>query len=277
MDFEDRVEHGYAVSKDGTKLHYATLGEGPLLVMVHGFPDFWYTWRHQMEALSSSYTCVAMDTRGYNLSDKPQGVEMYSAKKLGEDIMAIIDHFGEEKAILCGHDYGAGTSWRVGIFHPERLEKLIILNLPHPKGLSRELANNPEQVKVSEYARNFMKDGFHETLNAEELADWVTDPQAKAKYVEAFERSDFEAMMNYYKASYPREPYKELPELPKIDIPVLQIHGLQDHALLPGGLNDTWLWMGKDYTLVTIPDSGHYVQQDAADMVTRTMRSWLGR
>lgn len=276
MDFDRSVEHGYADS-NGVKIHYAALGDGPLIVFVHGFPDFWYTWRHQMRALCDRFRCVAMDTRGYNLSDKPKGVEHYKLSTLGDDVLSVIRHFGCERAIVCGHDYGGSTAWRLALRHPDRVEKLMILNLPHPKGFSREIANNPAQQAASQYIHVFQDADAHEKLNAQELANWVTDPEARARYVEAFERSDFEAMLNYYKHSFVRKPYQEIPELPKIAMPVLMFHGLDDTALLSDALNNTWDWIDRDLTLITIPHAGHFVQQDAADLVSRSMRMWLLR
>jgi pimeloyl-ACP methyl ester carboxylesterase len=140
------------------------------------------------------------------------------------------------------------------------------------------LARNPQQQKASAYARRFQQEGAHTNLTAEGLAFWVTDAKAKARYVEAFQRSDFEAMLNYYKRNYPREPYVEdTSPVVKVRCPVLMIHGLKDTALLAPGLNGNWEFVEKDLTLVTIPDAGHFVQQDAPDMVTRTIRSWLAR
>lgn len=274
-DLLDRVKHGYADS-GGVKIHYAALGDGPLVVMLHGFPDYWYTWRHQMEALSSSHQVVAIDMRGYNRSDKPAGVESYKMTHLVSDVRAVIGHFKKEKATIVGHDWGGAVAWNFAMRYPKACDKLIILNLPHPWGLARELANNPDQQKNSQYARNFQKPGAHEKLSARGLSGWVKNKAAKEKYREAFERSDFEAMLNYYKANYPREPYKA-PEgaPPKVEAPVLMFHGLKDWALLPGALNDTWRWLEKDLTLVTVPGSGHFVQQDAAETVSKTMRSWL--
>jgi pimeloyl-ACP methyl ester carboxylesterase len=157
-------------------------------------------------------------------------------------------------------------------------EKLIILNLPHPRGIGRELARNPQQQKASAYARRFQQEGAHTNLTAEGLAFWVKDAKAKARYVEAFQRSDFEAMLNYYKRNYPREPYAEDPSpVVKVKCPVLMIHGLKDTALLSPGLNDNWDFVEKDLTLVTIPEAGHFVQQDAPEHVIRSVRSWLGR
>lgn len=278
-DIEKRVEHGYADS-GGVKIHYAALGDkkNPLIVMIHGFPDFWYSWRDQMAALSSDYYVVAIDQRGYNLSDKPKGVENYDMRLLVGDVIAVIKHLGREKAIIVGHDWGGAVSWTLATYQPQFVEKLIILNLPHLRGLSRELANNPQQQKNSQYARNFQQPDAHTKVTAEQLTFWVKDPEAKKKYIEAFKRSDMEAMLNYYKRNYPREPYKEdTSPVVKVKMPVLMIHGLDDTALLPGALNNTWEWLESDLTLVTVPKAGHFVQQDASDTVTRSMKMWLKR
>ena len=276
-DLEKRVEHGYADS-GGVKIHYASLGKGPLVVMIHGFPDFWYSWRDQMQALSKDYQVVAIDQRGYNLSDKPKGVENYDMRLLVGDVAAVVKHLKRDKAIIVGHDWGGAVSWTLATYQPQFVEKLIILNLPHLRGLSRELANNPQQQQNSKYARDFQQPDAHTKVTAEGLTRWVKDPEAKKKYIEAFKRSDLEAMLNYYKRNYPREPYKEdTSPVVKVKMPVLMIHGLDDWALLPGALNNTWEWLESDLTLVTIPKAGHFVQQDASDMVTRSMKMWLKR
>lgn len=283
-DFEKRVEHGYADS-GGVKIHYASLGpksgaknKAPLIVMIHGFPDFWYTWRDQMEGLSDNYQVVAIDQRGYNLSDKPKGVENYDMRLLAGDVAAVIKHLGRDKAIVVGHDWGGMVAWSLAMAMPEVVDRLIILNLPHPRGIARELATNAEQQKNSQYARNFQKDDAASKLKPEQLAFWVKDLKAREKYVEAFKRSDLEAMLNYYKRNYPREPYVEdTSPIVKVKAPVLMIHGLNDIALNAHALNNTWEWLEKDLTLVTIPGAGHFVQQDASDLVTRSIKMWLAR
>lgn len=277
LPVETRVRHAFATN-NGVRIHFATLGEGPLVVMIHGFPDYWITWRHQMDALADRYQVVALDQRGYNLSDRPAGVEHYDMRLLVDDAAAVIRACGRDSAIIAGHDWGGAVAWQLAMFRPELVEKLIVLNLPHPRGLMRELARNPEQQKNSAYAREFQRAGAHTNLTAEGLTFWVSDPQARPRYLEAFRRSDFEAMLNYYKRNYPREPYREdVSPLVKVQCPVLLIHGLKDRALLAGGLNDTWSYVDRDLTLVTIPDADHFVQQDAADLVARTIRSWLAR
>ena len=152
----------------------------------------------------------------------------------------------------------------------------MILNLPHPRGLLRELANNPQQQANSQYARDFQQPGAELLMTPEALARWVRDPEARAKYVEAFERSSFEAMLNYYRANYPRPPYEEDErEFPQVTCPVLIFHGLKDRYLLPGALDGTWDWVDNELTLITLPDAGHFVQRDAADTVTERMVEWL--
>jgi epoxide hydrolase 4 len=276
-DIESRVKHGYADSH-GVKIHYATMGTGPLVVMIHGFPDYWYTWRNQMEGLADKFQVVAIDQRGYNLSDKPAGVENYDMRLLVGDVIAVIQHLGKEKAIIIGHDWGGAVSWQLAMNAPQFVDKLVILNLPHPRGLSRELAHNPEQQKASEYARKFQQESSEKSVTPEGLTFWVTDPNAKPHYIEAFKRSDIGAMLNYYKRNYPREPYAEdTSPLKKVQCPVLMIHGLKDTALLSPALNGNWDYVAQDLTLVTVPEAGHFVQQDASDFVTKTLRMWLLR
>jgi pimeloyl-ACP methyl ester carboxylesterase len=273
---QDIGKHRF-IESAGVKLHCVVSGKGPLLVMLHGFPDYWYTWRKQMPVLAERFQVVAVDLRGYNESDKPEGVENYAMPKLVGDVKAVVEHFGKKQAVIVGHDWGGAIAWSFAMHHPEMTERLIILNLPHPAALSRELANNPDQQKASAYARHFQRPDAASELTASGLTFWVKDPDAKPKYIEAFKKSSFEAMLNYYKANYPREPYRQPGEMPKVKCSVLMIHGLKDVALLPGGLNDTWRWLEKDLTLVTIPDAGHFVQQDAAEFVTKQMTRWLER
>ena len=284
---DDLGQDGFADS-GGVKIHYVTKGTGPLVVMIHGMPDFWYTWRRQIPALARHFRVVAVDLRGYNQSDQPQGVENYAMDKLVGDVDAVVKHFGKEKATIVGHDWGGYIGWRYAMAHPDKTERLVILNLPHPKCLARELAGNPEQQRASAYARQFQQDGrgllpdgTTVTLTPELLAGALSqtnvakDEADQKKYLEALRRSSIEAMMNYYKANYPRPPYKDEETFPPVKCPVLMFHGLEDPFLLSGALNDTWRWLEKDLTLVTVPKAGHWVHHDAADLVTKRMVHWL--
>ncbi|MBL4821554.1 MAG: alpha/beta hydrolase [Gammaproteobacteria bacterium] len=281
-DIWNDVERGYAQNGD-VKIHYATIGEGPLVVMIHGFPDFWYSWRHQMEGLKDDFKVVAIDQRGYNRSDQPAGQENYNMRHLVNDVAAVIRHFGEEKAIIVGHDWGGIVSWQFAFAMPEMVDKLIILNLPHPNGLARELTTNAEQQTNSAYARAFIAGSpadpdifFGGPMNAQSLSGWVSDPAAREHYIEAFERSSFDAMLAYYKQNYPQPNANNPPPLaPQLNMPVLVFHGLLDTALHSDGLNNTWDWIDADTTIVTAPDASHFVQQDAAELVTSTIKWWL--
>jgi pimeloyl-ACP methyl ester carboxylesterase len=267
-------EHGFATSGD-IKIHYVTAGDGPLVVLLHGFPDYWFTWRKQMPAIAENHQVVAIDLRGFNLSDKPDGVENYALPKLVGDVEAVIKHFGKDKATVIGHDWGGMIAWSFAMQHPEMTERLVILNLPHPGCLTRELANNPAQQEASAYARRFQQPNAASSLTAEGLTFWVKDAEARPQYVEAMKRSSFEGMLNYYKANYPREPYQQRSDFPKVKCPVLMIHGLNDTALLADGLNGTWQYLEQPFTLVTVPNADHFVQQDAPELVTETIVRWL--
>lgn len=269
-----KVESKFATSADGTKIHYVASGKGPLIVMVHGFPDYSGSWDHLAPKLNDAYRVVAMDTRGYNLSDQPVGVENYKMPKLVADIDAVIKAEGASKATVLGHDWGAIQSWYYAFAHPETVERLIIMSVPHPALFIRQIVQSPDN---SNYARNFQKEGSEKNLTAEGLARSVRDPADKAKYVEAFSRSSFAGMMNYYRANYPDtpKPGDPAPTFPKINVPVLVIHGMKDTALLSFGHNDTWDQITKDTTMLMIPDSGHFIQRDAPDLLAAQVRSWL--
>lgn len=284
-DLEQEVSHHYA-DNNGVKIHYAKVGKGPLVVMVHGFPDYWYSWRHQMQGLKENFTVVAMDQRGYNRSDQPTGVAAYRMENLVSDVIAVIRDTGADRATVVGHDWGGAVAWQVAFNAPQLVRNLVILNLPHPRGMARELANNPAQQRNSAYARKFIAGSesdpdifFGGPMTAQSLAGWVTDQNAKPLYEAAFTRSSFSGMLNFYKANYPTPeragPVASSGPLPQLPMPLLIFHGLQDTALHSDGLNNTWDWVDNNVTVVTTPKANHFVQQDAAELVTRTMRWWL--
>ena len=270
-------EHGFADSA-GVRIHYASLGRsGPLLVLIHGFPDFWFTWRHQMPALAADHRVVAIDLRGYNLSDRPAGAENYDMPPLMGDVEAVIRHCGEERATIVGHDWGGAIGWALATLRPDLLHGLIVLNLPHPACLLRELARNPRQREASAYARAFQEEGAERTLTRDSLCGWIASAEERARHLQALERSDLAAMLNYYRRNFPRPPYGVAWPGARVAVPVLMIHGLADPFLLPGALDGTWKWVDKELTLLTVREAGHWVHQDAADLVTGTMRDWLAR
>ena len=274
----ESVEHGFVQNGD-VRLHYVTVGQGPLLIMLHGYPDFWYGWRYQIEEFAQDFRVVVPDLRGYNRSDKPEGVEAYLTSRLVSDVAAVIRHFGEDQTILMGTDWGGFIAWHVAMERPELVERLIIINRSHPRGHERELTHNPEQRENSRYSRNFLEEDSHLRLSPERLARrHADDPALRERYEEAFERSSLEAMMNYYRANYPRPPYSEdTSPVIKVMCPVLIIHGLEDTAHVPATLNSTWAWLESDLTMVTVPEAGHRSHIDRPDFVNRAIRAWLFR
>lgn len=287
-DIWETAKHGYA-ENDGVNIHYASVGEGPLVVMIHGFPDFWYSWRHQMAGLQDHFRIAAIDTRGYNRSDKPEGQASYDMSLLVSDVVAVIRDLGYEEATVVGHDWGGVIAWNVAFSHPDIVRNLIILDLPHPKGLANAWASNEEAFANTSYARTFRNGStedpdifFGNPMTPQTISGWVNDEEARAKYIAAFEQSDFTAMLNYYKQNYPdlwgddgQSASLAPADTPNLDMPVLLFHGLQDRALHSDGLNNTWDWIDQDLTIVTAPKAGHFIQQDEPELVTTTMRWWL--
>jgi len=265
----------------GVKIHYVVEGKGPLVVMIHGFPDYWATWKPLMATLSAAgYRTAALDNRGYNLSGQPKGEAAYAMPNLIGDVAAVIAAEGQKNAIVVGHDWGAAIAWQTALNRPDLVNKLIIMSVPHPAGMAREMATNKAQQEGSNYARNFQKPGSEKNLTAEGLAGWVKDPKEKAGYVEAFKRSDFAAMMNYYRANYPKgvgDTAAPPQTYPPIKVPVLVIHGMKDTALNAAGHNGTWDHVTADTTILMIPTAGHFVQHDAQDLVDRTIKDWLNQ
>ena len=275
----DRVEHRYAES-DGVRIHYVTVGEGPLVLFIHGFPDQWYAWRHQMAALADDYQVVAISQRGYNRSDKPTGVASYDIEHLTRDVAAVIRHVGRDTAVVVGHDWGGIVAWFFGERYPELIDGLVIYNRPHPGPRRREMALNNEQKRRSQYIARFTTQADDlGIMDAARLADRRAEPGSAwhARYLEAFQRSDYEAMVSYYRAYYPKPPWL-VDEGPKVmfPAPVLEFHGLDDGAYVNQSLNNTWEWMSKDLTLVTLPGVGHN-SQNTGDIgfVTGMLEAWL--
>lgn len=276
-DLYDLVDHNYA-DNDGVSIHYVSLGEGPLLIFIHGFPNQWYDWRYQMAALADDYRVVAISLRGYNRSDKPQGVENYELPHLTGDVVAVMDDLGAERATIVGHDWGGIIAWSFAESYPQKTENLVIFNRPHPRSRKREMALNNEQKERSAYIARFTNsEGDLGGMDAERRAQSYQGTVWYERYLAAYQRSDYEAMLNYYRAYYPKPPWMvdESPIVP-IQVPVLEFHGLDDGAYVNESLNDTWESMGRDLTLVTLPGIGHNSQNTGdIQFVTTMLRSWL--
>ncbi len=276
-DVASQVTQHKVASSDGVEIAYYTMGEGPTVLFIHGFPDLWLTWSHQMAALADSYRVAAMDLRGYNNSGKPEAITSYARPQLLRDVMAVIGDLGVENVTLVGHDWGGGISWRFAMAHPDKVNKLIICNLTHPRGYETVRINaTDEQQNNMRYIDRFQDPDAAKGFSAERLASrWEHDPKMHALYLDGYRRSSFDGMLNYYRASYAQFNVTEVSDWPQLPMPVLQIHGLDDRAVHQDGLRDTWNWIDADYTLVTLPGIGHNVQNEAAEAVSSNIRLWL--
>jgi pimeloyl-ACP methyl ester carboxylesterase len=292
-DFQSR----YA-EVNGIRLHYVSVGQGKLIMFVHGFPEFWYEWEKQLVEFGKDYQAVAPDLRGYNLSSKPSDVEKYHVKYLIEDLRALADHLGHEKFIMVGHDWGGGVAWSAAMRHPELLEKLVIINSPHPAVFARELLNNPDQQKASQYMLMLRSAEAERVLsenNFARLSDvlvqfgskWEMSEERRLKYIDAWSQPGaLTGSLNYYRASplYPptstedKEQIKSILNLPKemlaVRVPTLIIWGEQDRALLTGNLDGLEEYI-EDLTLKRIPDGTHWVIHEQPELVNTLIRDFI--
>jgi pimeloyl-ACP methyl ester carboxylesterase len=277
IDVYEAVEHHIA-DNEGVDIHYVTLGEGPVMLFVHGFPNWWYDWRNQMAAFKDDYKVVAMDTRAYNKSGKPKGRENYTFPHFMGDVAAVINDLDVESVTLVGHDWGAGISWRFAAYHPAMVDKLIIFNLTHPTSYMQVRETGTPQQLAS---MNYIKMIYESTepmpgMNAERLAKGKGGSEKEYKrHLKAYQNSDLNSMLDYYRSLYPLFVSGEYGEVPKMKMPVLQFHGLTDRAVDKDGLRDTWNHVEKDYTLVSLPGVGHDPHHDATNIVNSTMRTWM--
>ncbi len=301
---ELNVSHEY-VETNGIRLHCAVQGPESgesrgTIVFVHGFPEFWYSWRRQIPEFAKDYRVVAPDLRGYNLSDKPEGVDAYTVKNIAADLAGLIDALGDGPVVMVAHDWGGAVAWPFAAWYPEKLQRLVILNAPHPTTFAREVLNNRAQQEASQYV-NLLRNPKAETLLSRDdfalmrqfafgsMSDaaGLTDDDTAA-YVEAWSQPGaLTGSLNYYRAmpgappdlrdgAHAVEPPKnvKVPEI-HIAVPTLVIWGEQDTALLPSLLDGLEAYV-PDLRIHRIPDATHWVQHEAADEVNRTIREFLG-
>jgi pimeloyl-ACP methyl ester carboxylesterase len=283
-----RLQEG-EVNSDGVKIHYHTAGDGPLLVLIHGIGGFWFDWRHQIPALAKHYKVVAMTQRGFDKSDQPVGVEHYAAAKIAGDINALIRHFGRDKATIMAYDSGGFHAWYFAMHFPDRTERLVAIGSYHPATLVREYATNPVQQKAGEYSRNFQNQPDAAATMAKRMTDPNTParpgetPELRQMRLAAAKRSSYEAMMNFYKANWPRAPYSldmpaiggRLSDYPKVKSPTLVIYGREDVPLVVNGLNDLWTWVDQELTLLVVPGAGHGPHMELPEFTTPRIMDWL--
>lgn len=287
------LKEGFVTVND-VKLHYVTEGEGELMLFLHGFPYFWYNWHHQLDEFSKDYRVVAVDMRGYNLSDKPEGIDSYTMSTLVEDVRQLIEAFGEKECTLVAHDWGGAIAWTFAYTYPEYVKNLIMFDAPHPYTFRRELANNPAQREASSYMGFFQQDDSHDILlahDAERLRKMMTEPGRKKgylteadedQYVKAWTQPDaMKSMLHYYRAIsfFPFEEHVQKPlELKhdRFDAPTLILWGDADSAFENSNLDGLEAYV-SDLTIHRFEGVGHAPQHEKPEEVNASMRAFLNR
>ena len=273
---------------NGINLNVAEAGpiDGPLVILLHGFPEFWYGWRHQIGALASAgYRVLAPDQRGYNKSDKPPGVASYALDTLVGDVVGLIDASGRDRAIVVGHDWGGVVAWGAIARHPSRFDRAVILNAPHPDAMLRELRGNFGQLLKSWYTLFFQIPWLPEKILRRADFRWLVRGMQRSSRPGTFQPGDFErykaawsepkaltSMIHWYRAGFrvKHQPYSE----PPIKVPTMIIWGPKDQFLGEGVARSSYA-LCEDVRLEWIPEASHWVQHEEPDRVNRLILEFL--
>lgn len=288
-------KHEYA-DVNNIRMHYVTQGKGPLMLMLHGFPEFWYSWRHQIPVMARRFKVVAPDMRGYNQTEKPVGVANYRIETLGRDVAGLIRALGYEKAVVVAHDWGGGVAWPFAMTYPEMVDRLIVLNCPPPGVLMDHFQHNPAQLKRSYYMLLFQLPRLPEALFRfndyamieKAFRGWAVDKSAFTDsdirmFKEAAAKPGaLTASINYYRAAI-RGALKDLKAMrstgasprPKVKCPTLIIWAEDDQALGKEMTYDFHKEVDAPLEIKYIPDCSHWVQQERPEEVNRYMEEWL--
>lgn len=276
------------IKTNGIHLHVVTDGpeKGPLVLMLHGFPEFWYSWRNQIPFFAErGFRVWAPDQRGYNESDKPEGVAAYNIDELAKDVLGLMDAAGREKVYLVGHDWGAAVAWWVAMRYPERLHKLAVLNVPHPVVMERTLRSSFKQLRKSWYIFFFQipflpELGF-KRRDGRVMAGLLRKTSRRGsfseedlqKYREAWAKPGATtAMLNWYRAFFRARP--SIPTNIRITVPTLLIWGARDLAL-GREMTQPSIDLCDDGKLVILEDATHWVQHDEPARVNQLLGDFL--
>jgi epoxide hydrolase 4 len=277
---QPKLREGYAEVGD-VRLHYVEAGAGPLIVLLHGFPEFWFGWRLQIAQLAAAgFRVVAPDTRGYNLSSRPAGVAAYAADRMADDIRGLIRELGHESAMVVGHDWGGTIAWTLAMNHPEVVDRLAILDAAHPRTLSKGLFK-PRQLLRSWYFFFFALPWLPEKVVSASrfrfFRRFLRDarpaytPEEMDRYVEAWSQPGAAtAMINYYRCSV-RPPKGTKQQILGVSAPTLVIWGQGDRYLGPTLAEPDRKDVPNLVGVERIPDASHWVHHDAAERVTQLL------
>ena len=281
------MQHKY-LETNGIQLHYVSEGEGPLMLFLHGFPECWYSWRHQLSEFSQYYKAVAVDLRGYNESDKPKEKSAYALSELVADVKGVILALGYERCILVGHDWGGAIAWSFAYEHPKMLEQLIVLNLPHPAKFAEGL-KTPQQLLRSWYIALFQLPGIPEfLLSANNYAAIRAAFKNQAINPNAFTAEDLDtlvkaaakpnairSMLNYYRNIFQSEGFLNK-SWPVLKVPTLMVWGENDAALGKELTYGTDAYV-ENFELHYIPNCSHWVQQEQPEHVNQYIKAFIDK
>ena len=288
---EPEIRHGYAQVGD-VRLHYAECGGGGrLVVLLHGFPECWYSWRHQLKALGARFRVVAPDMRGYNLSDKPGRVEDYRMNRLVDDVTGLIRHFGAREAAVVGHDWGGAVAWAVAQYYPDYVRKLASLQVPPPAVWRKNLTL--KQLLRSWYMFFFQlptlpewlmrRDDFARLgrmLRATSRPGTFSDKEIEVLKAALREPGAVTGGINYYRANLRaflgrRRGDREIRKHERVRVPTLFIYGERDFAILPETVAGVADYVDAPYTELRLGRSNHWVQQEAPAEVNAALLKFL--
>jgi pimeloyl-ACP methyl ester carboxylesterase len=276
-----QLREGYAEIGD-QRLHYVETGDGPLIVLLHGFPEFWFGWRLQIKPLAAAgFRVVAPDMRGYNLSSRPDGVAAYDTGRLAADIRGLVQERGAKSALLVGHDWGGTVAWATAMNHPEVVDRLAILNAAHPRKLSQGL-HHAGQLRKSWYFFFFALPELPESVvhanhwhffrNFLEDADPAYTPEEIERYVQAWSQPGAATgMINYYRASVRQSPKHAESQLRPISTPTLVIWGQRDRYLGPELAEPEHDDVPNLDRVERLPNASHWVHHDEAERVNQLL------
>ena len=282
------------VSANGVRLHVAEAGSGPLVLLLHGFPQFWWTWRHQLVALADAgFHAVAPDLRGYGASDKtPRG---YDAATLAADVAGLIRALGERDAVLVGHDWGGLLAWSVAALQPAAVRRLVVLDMAHPLRMRQALLRDRAQLRASWYLAPFQLPRYGERLVRRNDAAFVgrllhewsgpgwPDPEAEARYRSALQIPGVaHSALEHYRwavRSLPRPDGLRFARAlrPAVEAPTLQLHGQLDRCVLPSTAVGSQRYVRGAYQWRLVEGVGHFPHEEAPDLVNRELLDWARR
>jgi epoxide hydrolase 4 len=277
----NEIKHLY-VEINKIKLHVATVGGGKPLFLLHGFPDFWYGWKNLIPMLKNTYKLIIPDLRGYNLSEKPEGVENYDMDILIEDIINLVDYFKFDEIYLAGHDWGGVIAWCFAEKHPDRVKKMMILNAPHPKIFQEQLSKNKAQQRASFYIFEFLKPHGEQFVieNDFKWLKWAVfsgmdkkkdfTEYDKQQYLKAWSKPGaIEGGVNYYRANLNFKTWTG-----KINVPTIVIHGMDDVAVLPSVLDGLEEYV-KNLKIVKVEKASHWVMHDVPELIAKNIKDYF--